>query len=181
MGVLEFAGPAGWDSWLADHHDTQTETWVRIGKRHADIALPTIDESGELALCFGWIDGQRKAHDEVSFLQRYSRRRPKSSWSKVNVERVKSLIAAGRMRQPGFAEIEDARADGRWEAAYEPQRTASVPVELAAALVDNPVAQAAFGRLGRSEQYLFMLPMLKTYTPKTRAAALLRLISRLDR
>ena len=93
MGVLEFAGPAGWDSWLADHHDTQTETWVRIGKRHADIALPTIDESGELALCFGWIDGQRKAHDEVSFLQRYSRRRPKSSWSKVNVERVESLIA----------------------------------------------------------------------------------------
>ena len=85
------------------------------------------------------------------------------------------------MRQPGFAEMKDARADGRWEAAYEPQRTASVPVELAAALVDNPVAQAAFGRLGRSEQYLLMLPMLKTYTPKTRAAALLRLISRLDR
>lgn len=181
MEVLEFADAAGWESWLADHHDTRTEAWVRIGKAHADSTYPTIVATGELALCFGWIDGHRKAHDEVSFLQRYSRRRPKSSWSKVNVARVESLIAAGRMRPPGSAEIEDAKADGRWEAAYESQRNASVPAELTAALVDNPVARFAFESLGRSEQYVLMLPMLKTYTPKTRADARLRLITRLER
>ena len=180
MEVLQFADAQGWDAWLTNHHDNRTEAWVRIGKRHADIALPTIIETGELALCFGWIDGQRKAHDETSFLQRYSRRRPKSSWSKVNVERVESLIEAGRMRPPGLAEVEEAKADGRWEAAYESQRNASVPSELTAALSANLRARAAFESFGRSEQYLLILPMLKTYTPKNRADALGRLIKRLD-
>lgn len=181
MEILEFSDAAGWAAWLADHHDKQAEAWVRIGKSNAEIQLPTIAETGELALCFGWIDGQRKSYDAVSFIQRYSRRRPKSSWSKVNVVRAETLIAAGRMRPAGWAEIEDAKADGRWDAAYEPQRTASVPAELTAALADNARARLAFEALGRSEQYLLMLPLLKAYTPKMRTAALRRLMTRLDR
>ncbi|WP_449374790.1 YdeI/OmpD-associated family protein [Arthrobacter psychrolactophilus] len=103
MEILEFSDAAGWAAWLAGHHDKSVEAWVRIGKSNAEIQLPTIVETGELALCFGWIDGQRKSYDAVSFIQRYSRRRPKSSWSKVNVERAETLIAAGRMRPAGWA------------------------------------------------------------------------------
>ncbi|PYI38083.1 OmdA domain containing protein [Arthrobacter psychrolactophilus] len=180
MEILEFTDAAGWADWLTDHHDQQAEAWVRIGKSHAEMHLPTIAETGELALCFGWIDGQRKSYDAVSFIQRYSRRRPKSSWSKVNVERAEALIAAGRMRPAGWAEIEDAKADGRWDAAYEPQRTARVTEELTAALANDARSRTAFEALGRSEQYLLMLPLLKAYTPKMREAALLRLMTRLE-
>ena len=180
MEILEFTDAAGWAAWLTDHHDQQAEAWVRIGKSHAQMRLPAIAETGELALCFGWIDGQRKSYDAVSFIQRYSRRRPKSSWSKVNVERAEALIAAGSMRPAGWAEIEEAKADGRWDAAYEPQRTASAPEELTVALANNAPARASFEALGRSEQYLLMLPLLKAYTSKMREAALLRIMTRLD-
>lgn len=180
MVVLTFTDASGWESWLDAHHDQETEAWLRIGKRHADVSLVTIAEAGELALCFGWIDGHRKGCDEVSFLQRFSRRRPRSPWSKVNVLRVESLIAAGRMRSPGLAEVDAARKGGRWEAAYESQRTARVPAELAAALADNPRARTAFENLGRSDQYALMLPLLKAYTPATLERVLARLIARLD-
>ncbi|WP_104090302.1 YdeI family protein [Arthrobacter sp. GMC3] len=179
MNALEFSDAAGWESWLTVQHEQQTEVWLRIGKRHAGIPLVTIAEAGALALCFGWIDGQRKACDEVSFLQRYSRRRPGSSWSKVNVARAELLIKAGRMRPPGLKEIEEAKTDGRWEAAYESQRTARVPAELTAALEGNPSALAAFERLSRSGQYTLFLPLLKAYTPEARTNTLTRIMTRL--
>jgi uncharacterized protein YdeI (YjbR/CyaY-like superfamily) len=132
-----------------------------------------------VALCYGWIDGQRRAHDDVSFLQRFSRRRPRSSWSKVNVAKVEALMAAGRMRPAGLAEVAAAKADGRWEAAYESQRTAAVPPDLAAALAGNSRANAAFERLGRSARYAVILPLLKARTPETRARILARAVARL--
>ena len=116
-----------------------------------------------------WIDGQRKSYDEVSFLQRYSPRRPGSAWSKINVAKVDALIAAERMQPGGLAEVAAAKADGRWETAYESQRTATIPPDLAAALAANADANAAFGRLGKSEQYAMILPLLKARTPATRA------------
>jgi uncharacterized protein YdeI (YjbR/CyaY-like superfamily) len=132
-----------------------------------------------VALCYGWIDGQRRAHDDVSFLQRFSRRRPRSSWSKVNVAKVEALMAAGRMRPAGLAEVAAAKADGRWEAAYESQRNAAVPPDLAAALAGNSRANAAFERLGRSARYAVILPLLKARTPETRARILARAVARL--
>ncbi|TDD80470.1 YdeI/OmpD-associated family protein [Actinomadura rubrisoli] len=177
--MLEFPDAAAWESWLEAQHEARTEAWLRIAKRHSGIVLVTISEALDVALCHGWIDGQRKAYDDVSFLQRYSRRRPKSSWSKVNVAKAKALISAGRMRPGGLAEVEAAQADGRWDAAYESQRTASVPPDLAAALADDARANAAFERLGRSERYAAILPLLKARTPEARAKILARTIERL--
>ena len=179
MDVLEFPDAAAWESWLAARHGERREAWLRIAKRHSGLALITIGEALDVALCFGWIDGRRRAHDAGSFLQRYSRRRPGSSWSKVNVEKVEALTAAGRMRPTGLAEVAAAKADGRWEGAYEPQRTAAVPPDLAAALAGDARASAAFERLGRSDRYAVMLPLLKARSPEARARALARALARL--
>ena len=179
MDVLDFPDVARWESWLDAQHDVQAEAWLRIAKRHSGIETITIAEALDVALCYGWIDGQRRAHDDVSFLQRYSRRRPRSSWSKVNVAKVEALTAAGRMRAPGLAEVGAAQADGRWAAAYESQRTAEVPPDLAAALSTDARANAAFERLGRSDRYAVILPLLKARTPETRAKILARAVARL--
>lgn len=179
VDVLDLPDDAGWESWLASHHTVRSEIWLRLAKRHSGIASITPAAAIEVALCYGWIDGQRRAHNDVSFLQRYSRRRPKSSWSKINVARVEALVEAGRMQPAGIAEVAAAKADGRWEAAYESQRTADVPPDLAAALAENPRANAAFERLGRSDRYAVILPLLKSRTPDGRARTLARAIARL--
>jgi uncharacterized protein YdeI (YjbR/CyaY-like superfamily) len=179
VNVLDFPDAVRWESWLAAQHGVQNEAWLRIAKRHSGIASITPAEALDVALCYGWIDGQRRAHDDVSFLQRYSRRRPTSSWSKVNVAKVEALMAAGRMRPAGLAEVEAAKADGRWEAAYESQRNAALPPDLVAALAGNARANAAFERLGRSDRYAVILPLLKARTPETRARILARAVARL--
>jgi len=177
--LLELPNPAEWESWLESHHDTHAEVWLRIAKRHAPVTSLTTSEALDIALCFGWIDGQRRACDESSFLQRYSRRRPTSAWSKVNVAKVEALLAAGRMRPSGLAQVAAAQADGRWDAAYDSQRTAEVPPDLAAELATSSGARAAFARLGRSERYAVILPLLKARTPETRARILARAVARL--
>lgn len=177
--MLDFPDVAAWEAWLEVHHADAPEAWLRIAKRHSGLPTVSIVDALDAALCFGWIDGQRKANDEVSFLQRYCPRRPRSAWSQVNVEKVAALTAAGRMRPAGLAQVAAARADGRWAAAYERQSTAEVPPDLAAALAAEPAAAAAFGRLGRSERYQLILPLLKIRTPKGRAALVARTVARL--
>jgi uncharacterized protein YdeI (YjbR/CyaY-like superfamily) len=179
LEVLEFPNARAWEAWLETNHATRTEAWLRIGKRHSGVALLAIADALDVALCYGWIDGQRRARDDVSFLQRYSRRRARSSWSQVNVAKVAALMEAGRMRPAGLAEVEAAKADGRWDAAYEPQRTAEVPPDLAAALAADPRAAAAFERLGRSERYAVILPLLKARSPRSRATMVARAVDRL--
>ena len=143
------------------------------------LELLSISDALDGALCFGWIDGQRKGLDEMSFLQRYCPRRARSTWSQVNVDKVASLAAAGRMRPAGVAEVERARSDGRWDAAYERQSTATVPDDLLAALHDTPAARAAFDALGRTEQYAVMLPVLRATTPEARTTVIRRQVERL--
>lgn len=179
MELLQFPDGGEWETWLAAHQGEQAEAWLLIGKRLSGASLISIEEALDVALCHGWIDGQRKSHDAVSFRQRYSRRRPRSSWSMVNVAKAEALIAAGRMQQSGFAEIEAAKEDGRWAAAYASQRTADVPPELAAALAGDAAANAAFENLGRSDRYAVILPLLKARTPESRAKALAREMARL--
>jgi len=176
---LDLPDAAQWESWLAAEHRTRGEVWLRIAKRRSGVTSVTPAEALDVALCYGWIDGQRKSYDEVSFLQRYSPRRPGSPWSKINVGKVEGLIAAERMQPAGLAEVTAAKADGRWEAAYESQRTATIPPDLAVALADDADANATFERLGKSEQYAVILPLLKARTPETRAKLLARAVAKL--
>ena len=178
--ALDLPDGGAWEAWLETHHDTAPEVWLRIAKKGSGLSTISIGEALDGALCFGWIDGQRKGRDEVSFLQRYCPRRARSSWSQVNVEKVAALTAAGRMRPSGLAEVEKARADGRWDAAYERQSTAAVPDDLTDALAADPVAAAAFGTLSRSERYVVILPILKATTPSARAKHVARAVQELS-
>ena len=119
--VLDLPDGPAWEAWLEEHHATAPEAWLRIAKKGSGLASVSIGEALDGALCFGWIDGQRRGLDDVSFLQRYCPRRARSTWSQVNVEKVARLTAQGRMRPAGQAEVDAARADGRWDAAYERQ------------------------------------------------------------
>jgi uncharacterized protein YdeI (YjbR/CyaY-like superfamily) len=177
--ILDFPDARHWESWLADNHAERPEAWLRIGKKNAKERRLLIGDALDVALCYGWIDGHRKAYDEVSFLQRYSRRTARSPWSAINAARAETLMAAGRMRPAGLAQIEAARADGRWEAAYESQRTAEVPDDLAAALVADLPAATAFSTLSRSDQYAIILKLLKSRSPQTRARLVERAIAQL--
>jgi uncharacterized protein YdeI (YjbR/CyaY-like superfamily) len=174
--VLTFADLAAWEAWLAAHHDQVKGVWVKVAKKGSAHQSITAAQAGEVALCYGWIDSVRRSASDGFFLQKYSRRRPDSSWSRVNVDRAQELIAAGRMRAPGFAEIDAAKANGRWQAAYESQRNATVPPDLTAALAVNQPAKQAFGRLGKTGRYLVILPLLKARTPQARAARLRKTI-----
>lgn len=175
--MMHFADAAQWEAWLAGHHETEGGVWLKIAKKGAPVASLTVVEALEVALCYGWIDSQRRSHDEHWFLQRYSRRRKGSPWSRVNVERVEALTAAGRMRPPGLAEVEAARADGRWDAAYTAQRNVTVPPDLAKALAAHPGAAARFEALDKTARYQVILPLLKARTPAGRQARLDRAIA----
>ncbi len=174
--VVDLSDGRAWEAWLDAHHDSAADVWLRIAKKHSGLATLSIEDALDGALCFGWIDGQRKGLDEVSFRQRYCPRRARSSWSQVNVERVERLTAEGRMRPSGLAEVERAKADGRWDAAYERQSTAEVPDDLTMALAADPLAAAAFEALGKSERYAVFLPVLKATTPSARARQVARAV-----
>ncbi|MDP9271032.1 MAG: YdeI/OmpD-associated family protein [Chloroflexota bacterium] len=178
--ILAYADISRWESWLADHHDTSNGIWLLIAKKGSDAESVTTSDALDVALCYGWIDSQRKSHDTPYYLQRYSPRRARSPWSRLNVERVQALIDAGRMRAAGLAEVAAAQADGRWAAAYEPQRNVSLPPDLAAALARNKRARTAFERLGKTGQYLAILPVLKAATPAIREVRLQQAIAKLE-
>jgi uncharacterized protein YdeI (YjbR/CyaY-like superfamily) len=167
------------DAWLNAHAGHERGIWVKVAKKGSGRTTVTVAEALDVVLCHGWIDGQRRRHDETYFLQKYTPRRPRSEWSMVNVRKVEALTAAGRMRPRGLAEVAAAKADGRWAAAYESQRNATVPDDLAAALERDPRAKQAFERLGRTGQYQVMLGLLKARTPEVRAARLEKAITEL--
>ncbi|MFC6880880.1 MULTISPECIES: YdeI/OmpD-associated family protein [Actinomadura] len=176
---MHFEDASGWETWLAGHHEAEGGVWLKIAKRRSALVSVTIEEALQVALCYGWIDSQRKSCDEHSYLQRYSRRRKGSPWSRENVERVEALTAAGRMRPSGLAEVEAAKADGRWDAAYAAQRNATVPPDLAAALAARPEAAARFEALDKTGRYLVILSLLKARTPAGRAARLEKAVTAL--
>ncbi|MDF3142390.1 MULTISPECIES: YdeI/OmpD-associated family protein [unclassified Streptomyces] len=174
---LAFESATALDSWLTAHPAPHPGLWIKVAKKGSGIPSVTADEVNDVALCHGWITGQRKGLDAAHFLQRITPRRPGSVWSMVNVRRVEELAAAGRMRPAGLAEVDAAKADGRWAAAYESQRHAQVPAELTAALEGDPRARAAFEELGRTDRYQIMLGLLRARTPHSRSnqvAAILR-------
>ncbi|MFB9902305.1 YdeI/OmpD-associated family protein [Allokutzneria oryzae] len=179
MDVIAFADAAEWESWLADNHGRTDEAWLKIAKKGSGRTSVTLTEALDVALCYGWIDSHRRGYDQDHYLQRYSPRRPGGSWSQVNVGKVEALIAAGRVRAPGLAVINAAKADGRWDAAYQAQRDATVPDDLANALAHNEKARARFELLGKTHQYGLFLPLIKAKTPAGRATQLRRIIASL--
>ena len=176
---LAFRDGSEWEAWLEANHATEGEAWLLIGKKNSGAPLLAIEDALDGALCFGWIDGQRKGFDESSFLQRYSKRSSRSSWSRVNVGKAEALIASGRMQPGGFAQIEAAKADGRWEAAYESQRTTEIPDDATAAIAADPAAAVAFEQLGRTARDALILPLLKARTPESRAKLLAGVVRKL--
>jgi len=167
-----------WEDWLERHEDAG-EIWLKLGKKGCPAPSITHAEAIEIALCFGWIDGQVRGCDEHFTLRRFTPRRPRSKWSEINRDHVEHLIAAGRMRPRGLAEVEAAKADGRWEAAYAPQSTITVPDDLRRALDAHPPAAAFFATLGGGDRYAFLYRLHRVTDPARRAARIEDYIERL--
>jgi uncharacterized protein YdeI (YjbR/CyaY-like superfamily) len=179
LPTLTFASAEAWERWLEANHDADG-VWIKIAKKGSGIASVTHAEALEAALCFGWIDGQRKGLDESFFLQKFTPRRSRSNWSRINREKAEQLIAAGRMRLAGLAEVERARADGRWEAAYEPQSTARMPDDLRAQLDARPEAAKFFASLDSRNRYAILYRLQDAKRPQTRARRLAEFVAMLE-
>lgn len=178
--IVAFADADAWDAWLAANHERQEGVWIRMAKKASGITSVTHPDAIDVALCWGWIDGQRKGLDATWFLQKFTPRRTRSLWSRVNVAKAEALIAAGRMRPPGLAEIERAKADGRWDAAYAPATAAEVPDDLQAVLATRPEAKAFFETLTGANRYAVLWRLMTAKTERTRAARLEKIVAMLE-
>jgi len=176
-----FSNAKAFEAWLRKHHATSDGVWLQIAKKGIEPPSVTYPEAVEIALCWGWIDGQKKGLDERHFLQRFTPRRARSIWSKVNVAKVAALIEAGRMQPPGHAQVEAAKADGRWAQAYDGARTSSVPDDLQAALDATPEAKAFFATLNASNRYAVTWRVQTAVKPETRARRIAQLVEMLAR
>lgn len=177
---LSFASEVEWESWLERNHAACTGVWVEIAKRDSGIESVRYPEVLDSAICFGWIDARRQALDETRFLQRFTPRRVRSRWSRVNREKAEALIAASRIRPTGLAEVEAARADGRWDAAYESQSRATVPEDLERALAASPQASAAFAGLSSQNRYSILYRLQEAKRPETRQRRLEKFVAMLE-
>jgi len=180
LPTLPFASAAAWEAWLEDHHVESKGVWIKMAKMDAGIESVRYPEVLDSALCFGWIDGRRDALDERYFLQRFTPRRPRSRWSRINRDKAERLIAEGRMRPAGLAEVEQARADGRWEAAYEGQRSITVPEDLQRELDARPDAKAFFAGLTSQNRYAILYRLQDAKRPETRARRLAQFVAMLE-
>lgn len=181
LPVLLCATPADLEVWLEENHSESDGLWLKIAKRGAPEPSVTYAQALELALCFGWIDSQKRGLDETHFLQRFTPRRPRGRWSRINRDKAERLIAAGEMRPAGLAEVEAAKADGRWEAAYEGQRTAQVPDDLQRELDVNEVAREFFATLDSANRYAIVYRLNDAKKPETRVRRLRKFVAMLER
>lgn len=181
LPIVLFAGPPELEVWLEENHDSSQGLWLKIAKKGVGETSVTYAEALELALAFGWIDSQKRGHDERFFLQRFTPRRPRGRWSRINREKAEALIAAEKMRPTGLAEVEAAKADGRWEAAYEGQRTAQVPPDLQRELDANPAAAEFFAGLDSANRYAIVYRLNDAKRPETRERRLRKFVAMLER
>jgi uncharacterized protein YdeI (YjbR/CyaY-like superfamily) len=179
-----FRTEAAFERWLSVHHARATELWLRIYKKDSGVPTVTYAQALDVALCWGWIDGIRKAFDEASFVQRFTPRRPKSVWSQVNRDHIERLTGAGRMTAHGQRQVDAAKADGRWAAAYAPIRSASretIPSDLRAAIDADPRARTTFNTLGRMNLFGLAFRTNSMRTPAGRAKKIAALVAMLAR
>jgi uncharacterized protein YdeI (YjbR/CyaY-like superfamily) len=182
--IKSFRTAAAFSTWLSKNHDRQPEIWLKIHKKGSGLPSLTAAEALDAALCWGWIDSTRKSFDERSFLQRYSPRGAKSVWSQINRESIARLTREGRMTPHGQRQVDAAKADGRWDAAYAPIRNASastVPPDLRAAIDANPRARKTFGTLGRMNLFALAFRSNKMRTPAGREKKIAALVDMLAR
>jgi uncharacterized protein YdeI (YjbR/CyaY-like superfamily) len=169
LPVLGFEDSGAFQAWLAGQHAASPGIWLKIPRKGSAVPGVSYPEALAIALCFGWIDGQKARLDDDYWLQRFTPRQPGSRWSKINTEKAAELIEAGRMRPAGLREVERARADGRWDAAYAGQRTMSVPPDLERALAGNDAARAFFATLSGANRYAILYRIADAKRPATRA------------
>jgi uncharacterized protein YdeI (YjbR/CyaY-like superfamily) len=182
--IKSFRSEAAFAAWMKAHHARETELWLKIHKKDSGLPTVTTAEALDVVLCFGWIDGIRKSFDEQSFLQRYTPRRARSVWSQVNRDHVARLTAAGRMTPAGRQQVDAAKADGRWDAAYAPVRQASqatIPDDLRAAIEASPRARKTFATLGRQNLFALAFRTNTMKTPAGRARKIAALVAMLAR
>jgi uncharacterized protein YdeI (YjbR/CyaY-like superfamily) len=179
LPVLGLAGKAAWESWLAEHHASSPGVWLKIAKKSSGSPGLSYPEALEIALCFGWIDGQKGGLDDEHWLQRFTPRKRGSRWSKINTEKAAELIEAGRMRPAGMVEVELARQDGRWDAAYAGQRNMAVPDDLERALAADDAARAFFATLSSVNRYAILYRIGDAKRPETRARRIAKYVAML--
>jgi len=182
--IKSFRNQAAFETWLRAHHDRETELWLRIYKKDSGVATVTHAQAIDSVLCWGWIDGLRKAYDDQSFLQRFSPRKSRSVWSQINREHVARLSAAGRMTPHGQRHVDAAKADGRWKAAYAGQASvteASLPPDLRAAIDGNARARKALETLARRDLFALVFRTNNMKTPAGRAKKITELVAKLGR
>ena len=182
--VRSFPDGKAFEAWMRTHHDREPEIWLTIHKKGSGLPTVTLAEALDVALCWGWIDGIRKSLNAESYLQRYTPRRPRSLWSQINREHVARLTAAGRMTPHGQRQVDAARADGRWDAAYAPIREASeasIPADLRAAIDANPKARKTFATLRRINLFALAFRTNAMKTPAGRARKIAQLVDMLAR
>jgi uncharacterized protein YdeI (YjbR/CyaY-like superfamily) len=177
--ILTFASQVEWESWLKANGGASAGVWLRLAKRTSRKVTVTYAEALETALCFGWIDGQKRAESDQYWLQRFSPRTAKSIWSKINKEKVQSLKAAGRMRPAGLKAIELAKRDGRWERAYASSSSSTIPADLQRALNANKRAQAFFATLNSRNRYAILFRIQNVKKAETRARKIAQFIEML--
>ncbi len=181
LPILLFVTPPDLEAWLEENYQQPDGFWLKVAKKGSGEQSVTYAEALELALCFGWIDSQKRGHDEKFFLQRFTPRRPRGRWSRINRDKVEELIAAGTMRPAGLAEVDAAKADGRWEAAYEGERTAKVPEDLQRELDANGPAREFFAGLDSNNRYAIVYRLNDAKKPETRERRLRKFVAMLER
>lgn len=181
LPTLPFATKNKWAEWLARQHDKSSGVWLKLAKKDSGIASVTYDEALEAALCDGWIDGQKKGFDEQYWLQKFTPRGPKSIWSKVNTLKAEKLIANGEMKLAGLKAIEAAKQDGRWEAAYDSQKSISVPDDFEAALNKHKKAKAFFATLNSVNRYAILFRIQTAKEAETRMKRIRQFVEMLER
>ena len=179
--IVHFDDRAAFRKWLSAHHDSSPGLWLQIAKAGSPRPSVTYAEALDVALCFGWIDGQKKSHDAHAFLQKFTPRQKKSGWSKRNREHVERLTAAGEMHAAGLAAVTAAKADGRWDRAYDSASTSTMPDDLQAALDATPKARAFFEKLNSANRYAILDRVQTAVKPETRARRIADFIAMLER
>jgi len=166
--ILPIESVKAWESWLANHYVDPQGVWLKIAKKNSGLPIVSHDEVLDIALCYGWIDGQRKGFDDQFYLQKFTPRRPRSLWSKRNIEKVEGLISEGKMQPSGLAEIEKAKADGRWQAAYDSPKNMTIPTDFLELINKNPSAKETFDKLNKTNLFAIGFRLSTAKKPETR-------------
>jgi uncharacterized protein YdeI (YjbR/CyaY-like superfamily) len=180
LPIISFASRDAWGTWLAKHHATSNGLWLKIAKKGSGLETVSFAEALDVALCYGWIDSQADSFDDQNWLQRFTPRRPRSKWSKRNRQKATELIEKGEMKPAGLREVEQAKADGRWDAAYDAQSTATVPDDLRRELEKYDKAREFFATLDSRNRYAILYQIQDAKKPETRARRIQRYVEMLN-